>query len=70
MNLITPELANYAKKIVAERGIAQADMTKEIMGEVLREAMRRMDRATTRFLEDKQAKTALAEAIYFGVKIA
>ena len=67
---MTPELLNYAKKIVAERGIAQADMTKEIMGEVLKEAVRRMDAAVTRYMGNKQAQVAMAEAIFFNVKIA
>lgn len=69
-NNMTPELINYAKKIVAELGIAQADMTKEIMGEVLKEAVRRMDAAVTRYMGNKQARVAMAEAIFFNVKIA
>lgn len=68
-SIITPELINYAKTIVAERGITQSEMTHEIMGDVLREAMHRMDEAVTRFAENKDAKSAFAEAIYFNVKI-
>lgn len=66
---MTPELINYAKTIVAERGIKQADMTQAIMGEILKEALLRMDHAMTRFLDNKEAQTGMAEGIFYGVKI-
>ncbi len=50
----TKELIAYAAKIVKERGITEATMTKEVMGEVLKECIRRMDRAVAK-LQDKRA---------------
>ena len=67
---ITPELLNYAKKIVAERGITQAVMTKEIMGDVLKEAIRRMDRTMTRYLESTEAQSCLAQGVFYDIKLA
>jgi hypothetical protein len=66
---MTPELINYAKTIVAERNISQAQMTPALMGEVLKEAVRRMDAAVTRYMSNKQAQVAMFEAIFFNVKI-
>ena len=69
IEIITPELIKYAKAIVAERGIAQTDMTKEIMGDILKEALRRMDKAITRYVESKTAQGAMAMACYYGVPV-
>ena len=51
---MTPELIAYAKKIVIERGITESQMTAGIMGAVLKEAIRRMDRAIQK-LQDRPA---------------
>jgi hypothetical protein len=69
-NTMTPELLNYAKKIVAERGIAKADMTKELMGDVLKEAICRMDRAMTRYMESAEAQGCMALNVYHNVSVA
>lgn len=66
---MTPELINYAKTIVDERNISKAQMTPAIMGEVLKEAVRRMDAAVTRYTRNEQAQIALAESVFFNAKI-
>ena len=67
---MTPELINYAKQIVAERAIPQANMTKEIMGDILKEAIKRMDKAMTRYLESPSAQGCLAQGIYYNISVA
>ena len=67
--MIPADLANYAKSIVRERGISQAEMTKEIMGDILKEAMRRIDRAVTRYIESPDAQSAFKMSIYLNTPI-
>jgi len=69
MNQLTPELINYAKNITAERGIAQADMTPAIMGDILKEAVRRMDVAVTRIMGNKDMMTGFNAHVYYGASI-
>ena len=69
-NEITPELVGYAKAIVRQRGIAQADMTPAIMGEVLQEAVRRMEMLCERYQNSREMQEGFAAAIYFNTPIA
>jgi ubiquinone biosynthesis protein COQ9 len=64
---MTLELVNYARSIALERGIKKEDMTPELMGEVLQEALKRMDKATSRFLASEAAQAAFAKAVYYDL---
>jgi ubiquinone biosynthesis protein COQ9 len=66
---MTPELVNYARSIVLERGIKKENMTPELMGEVLQEALKRMDKAVSRFLASEAAQAAFAKAVYYDLSV-
>ena len=66
---LTPELIAYAKAIVKERGIKQADMTEEIMGDVLKEAVRKMDEAIDKFNAQycgQESRNCFWASLYYG----
>jgi len=52
--MVTKEMQAYMTEIVKERGITQETFTKEVCGDVMKEAVRRMDRAISRA---KQSET-------------
>jgi hypothetical protein len=67
---MTPELINYARTIALERGIKKEDMSPELMGDILQEALRRMDKAVSRFLASEAAQAAFAKAVYYDLPVA
>jgi ubiquinone biosynthesis protein COQ9 len=66
---MTPELINYARSIALERGIKKENITPELMGEVLQEALKRMDKAVSRFLASEAAQAAFAKAVYYDLSV-
>jgi hypothetical protein len=66
---MTPELVNYARSIALERGIKKEDMTPELMKDILQEALRRMDKAISRFLASEAVQAAFAKAVYYNLPV-
>lgn len=71
---MTLELISYAKAIVVERGLSQEQFTPAICGEVMQEAIRRMDRLTTEVLEGRtdraqEVVAGMAKQIYWECRL-
>jgi hypothetical protein len=65
--MMTPEMKAYCSKICKERGITKKSITKETLGEIMSEALRRMDKAIlgyNGYCNTPQAQQTMARLIY------
>jgi hypothetical protein len=72
MTTATPELIDFAATITKERGIKESDMTPALMLDVLREAVRRMEKVATEFTEGRteraeKMRRSLTTSIYLNI---
>jgi len=64
---VTPELQAYMTEIVKERGITQEEFTAKVCGEVMQEAVRRMDATTTRARESERFYHNFSSIVYLEI---
>lgn len=72
--MASQELIGYAAAIIRERGIAQSELTPAILGEVLCEAVRRMDAMVGEMTEgrtdrSREAIAMMGRQIYWACRL-